>query len=81
MDKSQSNIPGEQMSDSEHPFGDAFGDLEGMMEAMKQMAQMNRATYTAHIEAGFTPFEAMELTKFTLQTIFAQFNPMLVPPS
>lgn len=55
----------------EHPFGDAFGDLEGMISGMTMMAQLNRASYTAHIDAGFTPFEAMELTKFLLQQLLS----------
>lgn len=64
------------MPDEEHPFGEGFNDLEGMISAMAMMAQMNRATYMAHIEAGFTPFEAMELTKYTFEIVMQQAGMM-----
>lgn len=52
------------MGDSEpqNPFGDAFESLNQLLAVMQQAAQFNRATFIAHMNAGFTPDESMKLT-------------------
>jgi hypothetical protein len=46
-----------------------FQELSDLVDAMADMAAMNRATYNSHIEQGFTEDQAMTLTIASMQAI------------
>ena len=62
----------------ESPFGKPFDDLTQMLEGVTVLADFNKAVYQAHIVAGFSPDQSMELTKHTFDSMIGPFIAMTI---